>query len=95
MLVSFKKVRNGVTLLDSNSPLFGDVLALSYPGALEVVAKLVPKHKNVTRGHFFLPGLWLHPKVAHRVLETAGEKQNRGTNSVVLSHINTYKYSQT
>lgn len=55
-----------------NSPLFGDVLALLQPGVLEVVAELVPEHENITRGHVLVPGLWLHPKVAHRVLETAG-----------------------
>lgn len=68
----------------SNSPLFGDVLALSYPGILEVIAKLVPKHKNIRWEHFFLPGLWLHPKVAHCVLETVG--QNRTEAQTVLCY---------
>lgn len=71
----FHRLSNGATPPESNSPLLGDALALSYPGVLEVIAKLVPKHKNVIRDHFFLPGLWLSPKVAHRVLETAGENR--------------------
>lgn len=85
------KVGKRATSLVSNSPLLGDVLALFYPGVLEVVAEFVPEHENVIRCHFLLPGLRLHPKVTHRVLETAGRKQSGGTNGVVLLHINTYK----
>lgn len=62
---------------DFNPPLLGDVLALSCPGVLEVIAKLVPKHENETRGHVLLPGLWLDPVVARHVLETASEEQNK------------------
>lgn len=69
--------------VDSNSPLFGDVLALSYPGILEVIAKLVPKHKNIRWEHFFLPGLWLHPKVAHGVLETVGRNRTEAQCCVI------------
>lgn len=69
---------------ESNLPLLGDVLVLSYPGVLKVSAKLVPEHKDVTRGHFFLPGFGLNPEVAHHVLETAGE--NRVEAQIVLSY---------
>lgn len=68
------------------SPLFGDVLVLSYPGVFEVIAKLVPEHEDITRRHFFLPSFWLSTKVAHHVLETGGESREDAINSVVLSH---------
>lgn len=63
----------------SNSPLFGDGLALSDPGVLEVVGKLVPEHEDVTGDHLLLSRLRLHPEVARHVLET--ERRNKVTNS--------------
>lgn len=50
-------------------PLFGDILALSYPRVLEVAAELVPEHEDLTGRHFLLSGLWLDTEVAHHVLE--------------------------
>lgn len=59
------------------SPLFGDVLALSHPGALEVVAELVPEHEDGTWHHFLLSRFCLHTKVAHHVLETGAGRGGR------------------
>lgn len=62
---------------ESSSPLLGDDPALSFPGVLEVAAELVPEHEDVACGHVLLAGLWSHPEVAHRLLETAGETEWR------------------
>lgn len=76
--------------MEASSPLLGDVLALSDPGVFEIIAELVPEHKDVTGDHVLLPGLWLEPKVAHHVLETVGE--NKADAQMLLSRpINTYK----
>lgn len=65
----------------ASSPLFGDVLALSHPGTLEVVAELVPQHEHVTGSHFLLSRFCLHAKVAHCVLETVVEEGEEEVNT--------------